>query len=131
MRREAESFRYYLAILEPENILTFQGLLPSFKRQADEIMEDGGTYDDALDSIRKEVEKVYALNRTNETFPDPPKRRGTEGLGYVSSVLQGRNLAPRSDWNQAYHYIGEAFTHAVKIYETQTGDRNQCILTPS
>ena len=35
------------------------------------------------------------------------------------------------DWNQAHHYIGEAFTHAVKIYESRTGERLQWILTPS
>ena len=46
-------------------------------------------------------------------------------------MLRDRVDVITDDWNQAYHYIGEAFTHAVKIYENRTGERLQWIRTPS
>ena len=62
-------------------------------------MDSGGSMSQALDSVKEEVDKVYSRNRTNETFPDPPKKRGQEGLGFVSPILEGGNLAPKSEWS--------------------------------
>ena len=96
MRREADIVHAYPPILEAEKMVKTE---PAFKRKHDYVLETGGTNEEALDSVKEEVDKIYSRNRTNETFPEPPKRRGSEGLGYVSPVLQGRNLSSKSEWD--------------------------------
>ena len=78
MRREAEALQAYPSILEPEKMIKTP-LVPALKRKTKDVMESGGTFDEALDSVREEVDKVYSRNRTNETFPDPPKREVKRG----------------------------------------------------
>ena len=50
---------------------------------------------------------------------------------YFGLTLRDRVDVITGDWNEAYRYIGEALTHAVKLHERQTGESLQWILTPS
>ena len=51
-------------------------------------------------AVRHEIERTFAINRSNELFEDPPLRRDRSGLGHSLPVLESRQLASKELWDK-------------------------------
>ena len=64
------------------------------------VMDQGGSSLHARAAVRHEIERTFAINRSNELFADPPLRRDRSGLGHSAPVLQNRQLASKELWDK-------------------------------
>ena len=56
------------------------------------VFDHGGSSMHARAAVRMEMDRTFAINRSNELFDDPPMRRDRSGLGHKLPVLEDRNL---------------------------------------
>ena len=59
------------------------------------VLDRGGSSMHARAAVRMEMDRTFAINRSNELFEDPPMRRDRSGLGHRLPVLEDRNLASK------------------------------------
>ena len=92
-----------LGLLSTAPILEPSVMVRQDKRHADlaaAVIDQGGSSLHARAAVRHEIERSFAINRSNELFEDPPMRRGTRGIGYHPPVLEKRQLYSKELWDR-------------------------------